>query len=135
MNGPIEECYFYHSIDLPGRPPIVGAWDLRAGVDAYLGGISVAGKKVLEVGAANGFLSFHLEKRGAQSGLEGKAEPRRLRRDEIVEQKPRRYEHQEQTEPQGALITERHVPRRFEQTSQEHRVHNGRENADEDGGS
>lgn len=62
----LDDGYFYHSIDLPGRSTIVGAWDLRENVDAYLGGIDVAGKKVLEVGAANGFVSFHLEKRGAQ---------------------------------------------------------------------
>jgi SAM-dependent methyltransferase len=61
-----DDGYFYHSIDLPGRPTIVGAWDLRENVQAYLGGIEVKGKKVLEVGAANGFVSFHLEKCGAQ---------------------------------------------------------------------
>jgi hypothetical protein len=62
----LDDGYFYHSIDLPGRPTIVGAWDLRENVQAYLGGIEVAGKKVLEVGAANGFLTFHMEKRGAK---------------------------------------------------------------------
>jgi len=61
-----KSCYFYHSIDLPNHAPIVGAWDLRAGVFDYVGRIDVAGKKVLEVGAANGFLSFYLEGRGAE---------------------------------------------------------------------
>lgn len=64
--NPLDDGYFYHSIDLPGRPTIVGAWDLRENVQAYLGGVEVQGKKILEVGAANGFVSFHLEKHGAQ---------------------------------------------------------------------
>lgn len=34
-------------------------------MDAYLGGVDLRGKKVLEVGAANGFLSFHMERCGA----------------------------------------------------------------------
>jgi SAM-dependent methyltransferase len=61
----LSDGYFYHSIDLPGLPTIAGAWDLRPAVDSYLGGIDVAGKRVLEVGAANGFLSFHMERQGA----------------------------------------------------------------------
>jgi hypothetical protein len=61
----LVDGYFYHSIDLPGLPPIAGAWDLRPNVDSYLGGIDVAGKRVLEVGAANGFLSFEMERSGA----------------------------------------------------------------------
>lgn len=61
----LADGYFYHSIDLPGLPTIHGAWDLRPNVDAYLGGVDLAGKRVLEVGAANGFLSFHMEKLGA----------------------------------------------------------------------
>jgi len=61
----LADGYFYHSIDLPGLPTIDGAWDLRPNVDAYLGGVDLRGKRVLEVGAANGFLSFHMEGRGA----------------------------------------------------------------------
>lgn len=61
----LADGYFYHSIDLPGLPTVHGAWDLRANVDAYLGGVDLKGKRVLEVGAANGFLSFHMERRGA----------------------------------------------------------------------
>lgn len=68
LPGRVEDLangYFYHSIDLPGVPTIAGAWDLRPNVDAYLGGVDLKGKRVLEVGAANGFLSFHMEGRGA----------------------------------------------------------------------
>lgn len=62
----LQECWFYHSMDLPGYGPVRGQWDLRGRVDAYLGGVSVAGKRVLEVGTASGFLCFEMERRGAE---------------------------------------------------------------------
>lgn len=60
-----NDCSFYHTIDLPGHGLITGDWDLRAGVDDYLGRVDFKGKKVLEVGTANGFLCFEMERRGA----------------------------------------------------------------------
>jgi SAM-dependent methyltransferase len=62
----IGDCYFYHTIDLPGHGVIKGEWDLRTGVDSYLGHIQLSGKRVLEIGTANGFLCFEMEKRGAE---------------------------------------------------------------------
>lgn len=62
----VDECYFYHSMDLPGIGSVSGSWDLREGVDSYLGGIELAGKRVLDVGTASGFLCFEMEKRGAE---------------------------------------------------------------------
>jgi SAM-dependent methyltransferase len=59
------DCYFYHTMDVPGYGLIEGEWDLRSGVDAYLGHEPVAGKRVLEVGTASGFLCFEMERRGA----------------------------------------------------------------------
>ena len=61
-----EGCIFYHSIDLPGLGTVPGVWDHRATADSYLGHVDVAGKRVLEVGPANGFFSFELERRGAR---------------------------------------------------------------------
>lgn len=61
----LEECWFYHTIDLPGFGVIPGQWDLRGGVDDYLGRVPLAGKRVLELGTASGFLCFEMEKRGA----------------------------------------------------------------------
>jgi len=62
----LGECAFYHSIDLPivGHQP--GQWDLRPGVDVYLGPTGFRGLRVLEVGSANGFVTFELERRGAE---------------------------------------------------------------------
>ncbi len=61
-----NECYFYHTIDLPGYGTIKGNWDLRGGLKEYLGRTDFRDKRVLDVGTANGMLSFQMEKQGAQ---------------------------------------------------------------------
>jgi SAM-dependent methyltransferase len=62
----LADCYFYHTTDVPGHGTIEGEWDLRGGVDAYLGDEPVQGRRVLEVGTASGFLCFEMERRGAE---------------------------------------------------------------------
>lgn len=62
----LDDCSFYHCTDLPGQGTIKGIWDLRRGIDAYLGHVSFQGKRVLDIGAASGFLSFYMERSGAQ---------------------------------------------------------------------
>lgn len=62
----LSECTFYHTMELPGHGLVEGQWDLRAGVDDYLGHVDFAGKRVLELGKASGFLTFHMERRGAE---------------------------------------------------------------------
>lgn len=61
----LEECDFYHTFDVPGHGPVRGHWDLRPNLGAYLGGVSFGGKRVLELGTADGFISFHIERQGA----------------------------------------------------------------------
>jgi SAM-dependent methyltransferase len=61
-----KDCEFYHTVDLPGVGTVQGGWDLRANIDRYLGGVNFRGKRVLDVGAASGFLSFSMEKMGAE---------------------------------------------------------------------
>lgn len=61
----ISECYFYHTMDLPGYGTVEGEWDLRKGAHEYLGGVSFKGKRVLEIGTASGFLCFYMENQGA----------------------------------------------------------------------
>jgi SAM-dependent methyltransferase len=60
-----DECFFYHTMEIPGHGVVKGPWDLRAGVDAYLGNVSFTNQRVLEIGPASGFLTFEMEKRGA----------------------------------------------------------------------
>jgi SAM-dependent methyltransferase len=62
----VADCYFYHTMELPGHGVIEGRdWDLRGRVDDYLGKVDFAGQRVLEIGPASGFLTFEMEKRGA----------------------------------------------------------------------
>lgn len=61
----LELCDFYHVADLPDGTTTPGAWDLRGSADEYLGNADFAGKRVIEIGPASGFLSFHMERRGA----------------------------------------------------------------------
>jgi SAM-dependent methyltransferase len=60
------QCDFFHTMDLPGHGTVFGLWDLRATIDAYLGSPDLAGKRVLDVGTASGYLTFEMEKRGAE---------------------------------------------------------------------
>ena len=61
----LEDCYFYHSVDLPGLGVVRGKWDLRRRFDEYVGGVQFGGKRVLDLGTASGFLAFSMEQRGA----------------------------------------------------------------------
>ena len=64
-NISLEDCEFYHVMDIPGiSEPTEGTWDLRKGVDDYLGHVDFKNKTVLELGPGSGFLTFHVEKMG-----------------------------------------------------------------------
>jgi SAM-dependent methyltransferase len=65
MVGGLDECFFYHTMDLPEFGIVPGLWDLRGHFDDYVGRIDLQGKTVLDVGTASGFLAFEAEKRGA----------------------------------------------------------------------
>ena len=60
--GSTDECNFYHTTDIPGAGIVEGQWDLRNGLDEYLGNYDFSGKRVLEIGPATGFLTFEIEK-------------------------------------------------------------------------
>lgn len=62
----LSECFFYHSVDLPTIGEVSGHWDLRKGIEAYLSRTNFTGQRVLEIGTADGYLCFELEKRGAE---------------------------------------------------------------------
>jgi SAM-dependent methyltransferase len=65
----LEDCFFYHAMELPGFGLVPGQWDLRGRFDEYIGGVDVAHRQVLDIGTATGFLSFEAEKRGAMRVL------------------------------------------------------------------
>ena len=60
------DCFFYHCMDIPNVGEVGTQWDIRNVVEQYLGETDFNGKRVLDVGAASGFLSFEMEKRGAE---------------------------------------------------------------------
>jgi len=61
-----EDCWFYHVMDLPGLGTVGQQWDLRGRVNDYLGNVELRGKRVLDVGTASGFLTFEMERMGAE---------------------------------------------------------------------
>ena len=61
-----EDCFFYHKINIPGLGDVGEQWDLRSSIDDYLGKFDFRGKRVLDMGTASGFLTFEMEKRGAE---------------------------------------------------------------------
>lgn len=61
----LDDCFFYHTMELPEFGLVRGQWDLRGRFNDYVGGVPVAGKSVLDVGTATGFLSFESEQRDA----------------------------------------------------------------------
>jgi O-methyltransferase len=61
-----EACEWYHTFELPDGEIITGAWDLRGGEEAYLGETEFLGRRVLELGPASGYVTFHMERQGAE---------------------------------------------------------------------
>lgn len=61
----MDDCWWYHSIDLPNLCTVEGQWDLRGRFLDYIGGVDLLGRTVLDVGAASGFISMEAEKHGA----------------------------------------------------------------------
>ena len=60
-----EECFFYHTMELPSGEVIPGHWDLRGVALDYTCRVHLSRARVLDVGSATGFLSFYCERRGA----------------------------------------------------------------------
>jgi hypothetical protein len=61
-----QNCYFYHTIDLPVSGLLRGHWVFRGCESNYLGGIDVRGKTFFDCGVAGGSMAFEMERRGAQ---------------------------------------------------------------------
>jgi hypothetical protein len=62
----LADCYFYHTTDIPGHGVARGPWDLRGGESKYIGGVDLAGKRVLELGTSSGFMCRYMEQAGAE---------------------------------------------------------------------
>ncbi len=64
--GDLGECWFYHTMEIPGHGLVTGQWDLRGSEHRYTGGVDFEGRRVLEVGTASGLLCFYMERQGAE---------------------------------------------------------------------
>lgn len=62
----LEECDFYHTMDLPDIGLVNGLFDLRSTIGTYLGNFKFNQKRVLEIGTASGFICFSVERDGAE---------------------------------------------------------------------
>ena len=62
----LADCFFYHVMDLPLSGRVGGEWDIAPHFDEYIGHVDMAGKTVLDVGTASGFVGFECERRGAE---------------------------------------------------------------------
>ena len=60
-----ESCSFYQSFDWPDGSVVDGTWDYRDDPEGCLGGVNFAGKSVLELGPASGYLTMPMERLGA----------------------------------------------------------------------
>lgn len=61
----LADCEFYHRVRLKDGRFIDGTWNLIGGESEYLGHVELAGKRVLELGPANGWLTTWMELQGA----------------------------------------------------------------------
>src|SRR5262245_28664600 len=82
----LNECRWYHTMDLPEIGTVHGDWDLRGRFDSYTGNVPLTGRTVLDVGTASGFLAFEAEKRGATVYSFDADAPERI---QLIPQSPR----------------------------------------------
>ena len=62
----LSDFVWYHTFELLDGTVVPGAWDLRGSEADYLGGVDLVGKRVLELGPATGYLTFAMERMGAE---------------------------------------------------------------------
>ncbi|MCU1430259.1 MAG: methyltransferase type 11 [Actinomycetia bacterium] len=60
------DCHWYHEVPLRDGSRMCGAWDLIGGEDHYTGAVALRGKRVLEFGPASGYITYFLERVGAE---------------------------------------------------------------------
>lgn len=66
MVNDIADCYFHHTMDVPGFGHVEGLSDLRGRQAQYLGSIPLKGKRVLEIARRAASCAFYRERQGAE---------------------------------------------------------------------
>ena len=62
----LEDCLFYHSMNIPGHGLVTGNWDILGNESQYIGEVPLKDKRVIEIGPGSGLLSFFMEREGAE---------------------------------------------------------------------
>ena len=84
-NISLDDCEWYHIMEVPGIGLTDGIFDCRDDIDNILGNLDFTGKKVLNLGPITGYLNFEAEKRGADvTSIDLGVDPNNLQRDVVV---------------------------------------------------
>ena len=65
-NIPLNDCEWYHIMEVPGIGLTDGVFDCREDIDNIFGNLDFNGKKILNLGPTTGYLNFAAEERGAE---------------------------------------------------------------------
>lgn len=84
-NISLDDCEWYHIMEVPGIGLTDGIFDCRDDIDNIFGNLDFTGKKVLNLGPITGYLNFEAEKRGADvTSIDLGVDPNNLQRDVVV---------------------------------------------------
>jgi hypothetical protein len=82
----IDDCEWYHIMEVPGIGLVDGVFDCRVDIDNIFGNLDFKNKKVLNLGPSTGYLSFEAERRGAEvTSIDLGVDPDNLQRDWVLE--------------------------------------------------
>lgn len=84
----LEDCEWYHIMEIPGVGLTDGVFDCRDDIDNIFGNLDFKNKKVLNLGPITGYLNFEAERRGADvTSVDLGIDPENLQRDWVVDVK------------------------------------------------
>lgn len=81
-NIPLEDCMWYHIMEVPGLGLTEGSFDCRSDIDNIFGNLDFKNKKILNLGPATGYLNFAAEERGGNvTSIDLSVDPNNFQRD------------------------------------------------------
>ena len=84
-NIPLDDCEWYHIMEIPGVGLTEGVFDCREDIDNIFGNLDFKGKKILNLGPITGYLNFAAEERGGEvTSIDLGVDPNNLQRDWVV---------------------------------------------------
>ena len=84
-NISLDDCEWYHIMEVPGIGLTEGVFDCREDIDNIFGNLDFNGKKILNLGPITGYLNFAAEERGGKvTSIDLGVDPKNLQRDWVV---------------------------------------------------